>query len=150
MMDAKQFLYIMTDGIYVKVGRSSDVLQRIRAIQSGNPREIKPVVAFGPMDRRESAAFETEMHRAMKKTRVSGEWFDCSLESALAAAFLRAAFFCGVCFRATIFANEFAEIVQAAADLEHASGSRKSDEHDEAVAEVDRRLSCFKTQEVLA
>lgn len=150
MKPATQFLYIMTDGVYVKVGRSTDIFQRIRAIQSGNPREIKPVVAFGPLERREAAAFENEMHRAMKRTRVSGEWFDCPLESALAAAFLRAYWFCGICFHVATFANEFAGFVKDAADLEHKSRSEKSAGHDESIAEVSRRLSCFRACEVLA
>jgi hypothetical protein len=145
----RQFVYILTDGVSVKVGRAANILSRIKAIQCGCPRKIMPVCGFGPIDRRDAASFETELHRAMKNRRISGEWFDCPLESVLAAAFLRAFWFCGITCERVIFANEYAEAVRIAYDRESACRNKNHEDHDLKVAECKGLLSCFESQEVL-
>lgn len=145
-----QFVYVLTDGLFVKVGRSADVIRRIKNIQCGCPRVIKPVVAFGKIGSREAAAFETEMHRSMKKSRASGEWFDCPLESVLAAAFLRSPWFCGIGGMYTVFCNEYTATVKEAADRENACRDNRHLRHEQAKKDVDDLLACFKQNEVLA
>jgi len=146
----RQFVYILTDGTSVKVGRAKNILSRIKVIQCGCPRQIKPVCGFGPIDRRDAASFETELHRAMKSRRIGGEWFDCPLESVLAAAFLRAFWFCGITCERVIFANEYAELVRLAYSRELACRNKSHDDHDLKVDECKRLLSCFDSHAVLS
>ena len=143
---ARQFVYILTDGASVKVGRAANILSRIKAIQCGCPRKIMPVCGFGPIDRRDAVSFETELHRAMKSRRISGEWFDCPLESVLAAAFLRAFWFCGIRCEYVIFANEYAEAVRLASDRESACRNKNREDHDLKVDECKRLLSCLESR----
>lgn len=142
-LDGRQFVYILTDGAAVKVGRAANILSRIKAIQCGCPRQIKPVCGFGPIDRRDAVSFETELHRAMKSRRISGEWFDCPLESVLAAAFLRAFWFCGVFCPHVIFENEYTEAVRLAYDRESVCREKRHADHDFKIDECKQLLSCF-------
>ena len=63
-------IYFIRSGQYVKIGRSSNPLGRLRQVQTGNPVQGE-LLAVCPGGRNEEAA----IHRAFAEYRVSGEWF---------------------------------------------------------------------------
>ena len=63
-------IYFIRSGEYVKIGRSSNPLGRLRQVQTGNPVQGE-LLAVCPGGRNEEAA----IHRAFAEYKVSGEWF---------------------------------------------------------------------------
>lgn len=66
-------VYIITDGIYHKVGRSANPLKRIKSIQTSNARMICSCYVLDLPD-----YFEKKIHQRLRgyKTDARNEWFD--------------------------------------------------------------------------
>lgn len=68
------YIYFVSDGEFIKIGRAVDVLKRIRSLQSGHPRQLTVLTTM-------LTSLETErlLHRRFDplraKARASGEWF---------------------------------------------------------------------------
>lgn len=66
-------VYVITDGTAVKIG-TGDVERRIKQLQCGNPRELRPVctieLPFG-----DGCQLERALHRYYANYRIRGEWF---------------------------------------------------------------------------
>lgn len=73
----KHYLYAISNGEQVKLGMSSDVNKRIKALQTSSPSELvllwKYYIANTPS---EAIKVEKMLHRACKEFRIRGEWFD--------------------------------------------------------------------------
>lgn len=69
-------VYVITDGEFVKVGVATNVLARIRTLQSANPRRFRILMFTHPIPSNEALYMECEIHKALSKHHVSGEWFD--------------------------------------------------------------------------
>ena len=69
----KGYVYIITDGLAVKIGKSNNPKKRIDQIQSGNPRHIVvlQIIETDDMDRA-----ELSLHFWYRIFRGNGEWFD--------------------------------------------------------------------------
>lgn len=67
------FVYLMTDGSAVKIGKSADLGKRISQIQTGNPNEI---ILLQAIETDDMARVERSLHEWFKKYRMRGEWFD--------------------------------------------------------------------------
>lgn len=67
------FIYIVTDGYAVKIGKSHEPKSRIRAIQTNNPRKIY-VLAIIPVEDMDVA--EQSIHYHYCKYHIRNEWFD--------------------------------------------------------------------------
>lgn len=71
--------YIFSDGTAIKIGyctAPSRLTHRRRALQCGNPREIKLVGGF-------LSNIELELHHEFSDFRLMGEWFDLIVLSKL-------------------------------------------------------------------
>ena len=64
-------------GLHVKIGRSKDVLKRIRNLQTGTSGDLI-LHAMEPG----SPEVEQALHRKFESDRRQGEWFSCSLQLA--------------------------------------------------------------------
>lgn len=73
-------IYLLECQGFYKIGIASNVVQRVKDLQCGNPFSIK-VVAFSPV--KKAAKIEAELHRTYSKKRTSGEWFALSKKDAL-------------------------------------------------------------------
>jgi hypothetical protein len=64
------YVYLIGDGEYVKIGFSSDVLGRLTTLQSGYPKKLQ-LLSFVRGDR----SIEKNIHRLLLKHRCEREWF---------------------------------------------------------------------------
>lgn len=79
-LETHGFVYVVSDGTAYKVGETSGcVYDRIKNLQSGNPRPIEFIHCYETPDRK---ACEKYLHEQLAgfKCKVGGsEWFDCEL-----------------------------------------------------------------------
>lgn len=66
------FIYCISDGEHVKIGRSHNPLQRLSILQPGNPR---PLTLVGVIPTRDQVKREREIHLKYRGQHVFGEWF---------------------------------------------------------------------------
>ncbi len=66
----------------VKVGITTSLRSRLRALQTGSPSELVMAIAIGATDTVGARAVEQRFHRTHDGSRLVGEWFD--LDPALA------------------------------------------------------------------
>lgn len=73
----KHYLYAISNGDQIKLGMSSDVNKRLKAMQTASPAELvvlwKYYIANTPAD---AIKIEKMLHRACKEFHIRGEWFD--------------------------------------------------------------------------
>ena len=69
------YVYFITDGDYVKIGKSENPNARLTEVQCGNPHELK--IAHKIMCNNSESAFDLERHLQSKywDFHVRGEWF---------------------------------------------------------------------------
>jgi len=72
-IDRRGFVYIVQSGTYFKIGRSSDVLRRLRQLQTGSAEDVVLILT---LKFRNCATMEKQIHRRFKEKRLRGEWFD--------------------------------------------------------------------------
>ena len=72
-------VYFITDGEFIKIGIAKDVKSRLKALQTGNPKElfILKTIEYGDG---EVYYQESMFHNKFAKTRAVGEWFSMSKE----------------------------------------------------------------------
>ena len=76
----KHYLYAISNGQEIKLGMSSDVNKRLKALQTSSPAELVVLwsyyIANTPAD---AIKIEKKLHRACKAFHIRGEWFsmDC-------------------------------------------------------------------------
>lgn len=76
----KHYLYAISNGQEIKLGMSSDVNKRLKALQTSSPSELvllwKYYIANTPKD---AIKIEKMMHRSCSQFHIRGEWFtmDC-------------------------------------------------------------------------
>lgn len=74
--DKVDHLYFITDGKWTKIGRSEDVYNRIKQLQTGNPLELTIKIVHNKMGK-----WESLVHMKAKNLCVHrGEWFKLSTE----------------------------------------------------------------------
>lgn len=60
---------------YVKIGLSSNVVQRFRTIQVANPFKVEPLGFIAKSSPLEAEKLEVQLHERFKPERIHGEWF---------------------------------------------------------------------------
>lgn len=72
-------VYFITDGLFTKIGTTTDVDRRLSNLQTANARELKVALVFeGGLE------LEKELHSMMSKVKVrNSEWFRVKPEMAL-------------------------------------------------------------------
>ena len=68
----QDYVYIITDGEYQKIGVGYDPIQRIKQCQIGNARLITLIHAIRTDD---MYTLEAHIHKALKMYNIRGEWF---------------------------------------------------------------------------
>ena len=72
----KLYLYAITDGTAVKLGYSSDINKRIKAMQTGHPAHLKAIWKYYTgTNEAQAQNLEKKLHRCCKTHRIRGEWF---------------------------------------------------------------------------
>lgn len=74
--DAKNCVYFITDGHYVKIGVASDLGKRLAQLQTGNPNKlsVKCVIEFGSKSK--AQYYENKLHKYFESKHQLGEWFN--------------------------------------------------------------------------
>jgi len=75
--DGFGFVYFISDGTYVKIGMTNDIVMRFSQIQSSNPRKLT-LLKFIPTEHPKGD--ERHFHKSFDKYKVRGEWFILSSE----------------------------------------------------------------------
>ncbi len=72
----KHYLYAISNGDQIKLGMSSNVNKRLKAMQTASPAELvvlwKYYIANTPTD---AVKIEKKLHKACKQFHIRGEWF---------------------------------------------------------------------------
>lgn len=71
MGDEGKQIYFITDGKFVKIGISNDVNQRLKALQTANPRQLELLYSI-----KGDSLLEESLHGIFTNSRVKGEWFE--------------------------------------------------------------------------
>lgn len=66
-------LYILSCGGRIKIGVTSNIDQRLKSLQTGNPEQI--VVEYIE-ERKNPTKAERYLHKCFAKRRLVGEWFE--------------------------------------------------------------------------
>ena len=74
--DPKYFVYFISDGEYVKIGKRSRRSDRLGQLQTGNPNDLRTLFEIPLISEKAAAATERFLHRAFSDYRRTGEWFD--------------------------------------------------------------------------
>lgn len=77
------YLYAITDSREVKLGISTSVKSRLKALSTGSSKTLKIVWELpAGVNRHKAYKYERKLHRLCKKDRLNGEWFkmDCLLK----------------------------------------------------------------------
>lgn len=70
------YVYFLTDDHgHVKIGKSNDMTQRLKELQTGNPYKLRILLTIGMNSETEAFMLEEELHRKFAKARLEGEWF---------------------------------------------------------------------------
>ena len=71
-------VYFISDGTYVKIGKSNNVINRLSILNTGNADTLTLLGYI--LQESEEAAFklEKELHKVYEKSKVKGEWFNLS------------------------------------------------------------------------
>ncbi len=69
------YVYVVRAGDALKVGMTTSLDSRIRALRTGSPHPVNEVALWREPD---ASAIERRMHDALAPFRMQGEWFACS------------------------------------------------------------------------
>jgi T5orf172 domain len=79
-------VYIIKAGDgYFKIGIARNVRKRLTALQTANPLFLSIAATRGPIDTESARRVERYTHFFLRAYRTNGEWFACSVETAIAA-----------------------------------------------------------------
>jgi len=69
------YIYIIHDGINVKIGKSDKPEKRVKSLQTGNPKILKIIKTFA-VPKNKVFIIEKECHKNLNRTyEKRGEWF---------------------------------------------------------------------------
>lgn len=72
----KAFVYFITDGEFVKIGKAVDPYRRLSGIQTGNPKKCSIIAAIPCRSPGDANQLEHYLHVCYSSARAEGEWFD--------------------------------------------------------------------------
>ena len=77
----KSSIYLITNGEYCKIGRTSNsVKQRVNSIQSSHPTKLIILHSINKLSHNQSLSEELALHTIFGDCRQSGEWFKLTSE----------------------------------------------------------------------
>lgn len=81
----RNFVYIISDGTYLKIGVTSRLDKRLKQLQIGHSMPLSVVHTSEPMSRSNAFFVEKYAHLQLVAHRLHGEWFDVPLTKAIEA-----------------------------------------------------------------
>lgn len=71
-------VYFITDGDYIKIGVAASLPNRIKQLQTGNPRKLKAIYVIAAKSQRDALKMEADFHNYFRNKQCIGEWFSLS------------------------------------------------------------------------
>lgn len=72
-------VYLISDGVHQKIGKTNNVERRIKALQTSNSKRLELIAVYP--DPKYTARLERLLHERYKDSRLVGEWFDINLSA---------------------------------------------------------------------
>lgn len=69
-------VYFISDGKFVKIGVAASLPNRIKQLQTGNPRKLYAMFIIGTKTQKEALKVESDLHKIFSEKQCIGEWFD--------------------------------------------------------------------------
>ena len=69
------FVYFISDGEYVKIGKANDIKDRLNSLQTANARKLRLLFAFTTKDSSKALELEAILHNRYNEFKAEGEWF---------------------------------------------------------------------------
>lgn len=66
-------VYFITDGQYVKIGKTDNIESRMKSLQTGNPKKL---TLIDVIPTKEPHLVEWGLHQRYAKQHIMGEWYD--------------------------------------------------------------------------
>lgn len=70
------FVYFVSDGTAIKIGRAANLTARLSEIQVGNPRDVKLLFYIPTKSDTDASLIEAALHDVFRDSLIRGEWFD--------------------------------------------------------------------------
>ena len=70
------YVYFITDGHYIKIGKAKSIKKRLDSMQVGNAKELKIMYAIPTNTERGATAIEGFLHNTYCNYRTRGEWYN--------------------------------------------------------------------------
>ena len=70
------WVYIVSDGEDIKIGKANDYVRRISELQTGNKKKLTLVRLIETETEQIALDLEHGLHKMCKKYRILGEWFN--------------------------------------------------------------------------
>lgn len=68
-------VYFITDGKFIKIGMAASLSNRIKQLQTGNPRKLCAMFIIVTDTQKEALKIESDLHKIFSKKQCVGEWF---------------------------------------------------------------------------
>lgn len=72
----KAYVYFISDGEYIKIGKANSIKNRIKSLQTGNARKLFVKFILPCEGEFVAKLLEGELHEYYASKRLEGEWFD--------------------------------------------------------------------------
>lgn len=69
-------VYFITDGEFVKIGVAASLPNRIKQLQTGNPRKLSAMYVIDAGTQKEALKVEANLHKIFSDKQCIGEWFN--------------------------------------------------------------------------
>ena len=69
------YVYGISDGTYIKIGKTDNIPKRIKELQTGNPHKLVCIWKLSFISPEYQAYFERSLHNMLEDKMAEGEWF---------------------------------------------------------------------------
>lgn len=73
-------VYFISDGEFVKIGVAESLPNRIKELQTGNPRKLFALYVIDTNSKIDALKIERDLHKLFSSVRCIGEWFEINDE----------------------------------------------------------------------
>ena len=72
----KAFVYFVSDGQFVKIGKANNVQSRLNSLQCGNVKELKLLAIIPCKNEKSATSVEGALHTLYSQYKIFREWYD--------------------------------------------------------------------------
>ncbi len=77
----RSYVYFISDGRYIKIGKTTALMKRLKALQTSNAARLFYVAVIECPNEKAAYRKEKQIHELFKAYEVNGEWFDIKRDS---------------------------------------------------------------------